>query len=151
MRYGISWALLLVFLVSSDVANAAGKLGVTDAWVRAAPPGAQMQAGYATLSNNGDAPLTVLTVQSDKFRMTSLHETVIDSNGVSKMRELHRVVIEPGAKVSLTPGGKHLMLMHPRTGIAVGDKVEVVFLLADGDRVVTNFDVVSADAAPGGH
>jgi copper(I)-binding protein len=59
-------------LAMAGSAHAAGKLGVVDAWIRLAPPGASMLAGYATLSNTGDAPITVLTVQSDAFRMASL-------------------------------------------------------------------------------
>lgn len=146
----IRWLLVTGLLASFGAAQAAGNLGVTDAWIRAAPPGAQMLAGYATLSNSGDVPLTILTVQSDGFRMTSLHETIVDKSGVSKMRELHRLTIAPGATVTLAPGGKHLMLMHPRSGIAAGDKVQVVFLLRDGERVETYFDVVAPDAKPGG-
>ncbi len=126
--------------------HAAGKLGVTDAWIRLAPPGASMMAGYATLSNTGDAPVTVLTVQSDAFRMASLHET-IDDKGVSKMREIHRLVVAPGATVALQPGGRHLMLMQPRHDIVAGEKVEVMFLLNDGTRVETYFDVPAADDA----
>lgn len=132
-------------LALAGSAHAQGKLGVIDAWVRAAPPGASMLAGYATLKNTGDAPLSILTAQSDAFRMTSLHETVIQE-GVSKMRELHRLSIEPGATVELAPGGKHLMLMQPRHDIAVGEKVEIIFLLADGTRVKTYFDVLAADS-----
>ena len=135
--------------MSLGPAHAAGKLGVTDAWIRAAPPGARMLAGYATLKNGGDAALTILTVQSDAFRMTSLHETIVD-NGVSKMRELHRLTIAPGATVALEPGGKHLMLMQPRQEIAVGEHVEVMFLLSDGARVETRFDVVAPDSTTSG-
>jgi periplasmic copper chaperone A len=36
--------------------------------------------------------------------------------------------------------------MEPRHPILVGDKVHMVFLLADGTRVETYFDVVAADA-----
>lgn len=126
-------------------AQAAGKLGVSDAWIRLAPPGASMMAGYATLTNDGDVPVTVLTVQSDAFRMASLHETIIDK-GVSKMREIHRLVVAPGATLMLEPGGKHLMLMQPRHDIVAGDKVEVMFLLKDGERVETHFDARAADS-----
>ena len=63
---------LLLMLFASTCAHAGGKLGVFDAWIRAAPPGATMMAGYATLKNTGDEPLTLLTVQSDAFRLTSL-------------------------------------------------------------------------------
>ncbi|HEU4663973.1 MAG TPA: copper chaperone PCu(A)C [Dokdonella sp.] len=137
--------LLLMLLFVSPGVHAEGKLGVFDAWIRAAPPGATMMAGYVTLKNSGDAPLTILTVQSDAFRLTSLHETIVERD-VSKMREVHRLVIEPGSEIRLAPGGKHLMLMQPRHEIAVGDKVQVMFLLADGTRVETYFDVVAPDS-----
>ena len=126
-------------------AHAEGKLGVLDAWVRAAPPGSTMLAGYATLTNTGDARVSVLTVQSNAFREASIHETVVE-RGVSRMRELPRVDLAPGATIELKPGGNHLMLSDPREPIVVGEKIEVIFLLSDGKRVTTNFDVVAADA-----
>jgi copper(I)-binding protein len=137
-------AALLLLAASSAFAN--GKLGVTDAWIRVGPPGASMVAGYATLKNEGDAPVSVLTVQSDTFRDASIHETVM-TNDVARMRELHRLNLEPGESVKLEPGGKHLMLMQPRHDIAVGQHVEVTFLLRDGQRVDTQFEVVGAAAS----
>jgi copper(I)-binding protein len=38
------------------------------------------------------------------------------------------------------------MLMEPRHPIVAGEKVGIVFLLADGRRVETSFDVVAPDA-----
>jgi copper(I)-binding protein len=142
-RFAVACAVLLG---AAGSASAAGNLDVTDAWIRVAPPGATMLAGYATLANSGDQPLTILTVQSNAFRMASLHETVID-DGVSRMKDLHRLVIAPGQTVQLKPGGKHLMLMQPRHGITEGDRIEVMFLLADGERVETWFDVIPAPAS----
>ncbi|MEO7431573.1 MAG: copper chaperone PCu(A)C [Dokdonella sp.] len=133
-------------LVGASPAHAAGKLTVHDAWIRMPPPGSEMSAGYATLANTGDEPISVLTVQSNAYRMTSLHETVT-SGDVSKMRELHRLKIAAGETIQMKPGGKHLMLMQPRRDIAVGEKVEMMFLLLDGTRVETYFDVVPADAS----
>lgn len=140
----VPFAMALMF--GAHAAHAEGKFGVFDAWIRQAPPGATMLAGYATLKNSGDAPITVLTVQSDAFRMTSLHETIV-ANDVAKMREIHRLVVPPGGEVRMEPGGRHLMLMQPRQEIVVGDKIEVVFLLLDGTRVQTYFNVLAADAS----
>lgn len=134
----------LAFCLAAPAVQVGGKLGVFDAWVRAAPPGASMLAGYATLKNTGDAPISILTVQSDAFRLTSLHETVVE-DGVARMREMHRLQIPAGGEVQLAPGGKHLMFMHPRGEVGVGEPVGVTFLLADGARVETYFDVVPAD------
>lgn len=141
----LMWVGLALLGTTADV-QAAGKLGVTDAWIRAAPPGVSTVAGYVTLKNTGDEPITVLTVQSDAFRMTSLHETLVDK-GVSKMREMHRLKIAPGETVQLQPGGKHLMLMQPRREILIGDKVEMMFMLGDGTRVETQFDVVATPSS----
>jgi len=138
----VTAALALGLFAGPHMARAAGKLGVMDAWIRAAPPDAEMMAGYATLKNTGDVRISILTVQSDTFRMASLHETLND-NGVSRMRELHRIELAPGASVTLKPGGKHLMLMQPRQEVHAGDKVEMLFLLEDGTRLETYFDVVA--------
>lgn len=147
-----SWRLALAasvasfgFLVATPSAHAQGKLSVYDAWIRKAPPGVSMMAGYATLKNEGDAPIKVLTVQSDAFRQSSIHETVVE-RGVSKMRELPRIDMAAGATVEMKPGGAHLMLSEPRHPILVGDKVHMVFLLADGTRVEAYFDVVAPEA-----
>lgn len=136
----------LGMLVAAGEACAAGRLVVSDAWIREAPPGAAVLAGYARLENAGDEPISVLTVQSDAFRTTSLHETAV-AGGVSKMRELHRLDLAPGASVALEPGGKHLMLMQPRDEVHAGDKIEVRFLLGDGTRLETVFEVIAPDSA----
>lgn len=139
----------LGLLAAAGCAQAAGRLVVSEAWIREAPPQATMLAGYARLENTGDEPLSVLTVQSDAFRMASVHETVV-ADGVSKMREVHRLDLAPGASVALEPGGRHLMLMQPRHEVHAGDKVEVRFLLGDGTRLETVFEVLAPDSADDG-
>ena len=135
-----------LLLAAAGAAHADGRLTVHDAWVRAIPPGASMTAGYATLSNDGDAPVSILTAQSDTFRNVSLHETIVDKD-IAKMREVHRLVVAPGRTVKLEPGGYHLMLMSPRHDIRVGDKVGVTFLMQDGQRIDSSFDVVEPAAS----
>lgn len=146
-RYRSLFFLFALLCIATN-ASAAGRLGVFDAWIRAAPPGVDMVAGYATLKNTSDEPIVILTVQSDVYRMASLHQTVIQE-GVSRMRELHRLKIAPGETLQLAPGGMHLMLMQPRHDVAVGEKVAVRFMLLDGTRVETYFDVVAADSSGG--
>lgn len=150
-RKGLPTFTLAAFVASATLlgtapsAHAEGKLAVYDAWIRKAPPGATMMAGYATLKNEGDAPIKVFTVQSDAFRQSSIHETLVE-RGVTKMRELPRVDMAPGATIEMKPGGAHLMLAEPRHPILVGDKVRMVFLMADGTRVETYFDVLAPES-----
>ena len=132
--------LLTALLALAPIAQAAGTLEVEDAWIREAPPGATMLAGYATLKNRGDARLLVLLVLSDAFDAAAVHETVT-GNGVSRMRELERIAIDPGTEVRLEPGGKHLMLMQPRQAIVAGASIDITFVMADNARVSAPFVV----------
>lgn len=120
-------------------AHAAG-LDVADAWIRAAPPGMDMLAGYARLSNPGPSAKTVVGFDSPAFAAVELHRTAIE-NGVSRMRPVPRLPIAPGDEVELRPGGLHLMLISPARPLAEGDRVPVRVLLEDGETVEVEFPV----------
>lgn len=132
----------LLLMVMCQGAHAAGALGVMDAWLRASASGGDVDA-YATLINNGDTRLRILTVQSDYFRMTSILDTVSDG-GRASIRKLRELTLDPGESLILQPGGLHVRLMHPRQPVQAGDVIEVIFLLEDGTRVPTHFDVRAA-------
>jgi copper(I)-binding protein len=129
-------------------AQAAGELTVHDASLRFLPGDTAQASGYATLGNSGDAPITILTAQSDTFRSASLLKTVTSGNHHSE-REMISLDLAPGASVTLAPGGLRLALDDPRHPVVAGDEVGVVFLLADGTRVLAHFDVVAPGKAPG--
>ncbi len=137
-------------LFSAPCAHAAGRLVVDGAWVREAPPGASALAGYATLKNDGDAPIRIERVQSGAFGSASIHETT-HVDGVARMRELPGIDLAPGASVVLEPGGRHLMLMRPKSALRDGDKVDVRFDLEGGANVDASFPVRAAQAASADH
>lgn len=134
--------------VCSLPAQAAGRLEVRDAWIRAAPPGAMMLAGYAQLRNVGDAPVVIVGASSDAFGSVSLHESVSE-NGVERMRPLGRITIAPGAGVALRPGGKHLMLMQPKGAMTPGASAPIRFETGGGTMADATF-VVRESAPDGG-
>lgn len=140
----------MLALCASGAVAAAGTLDVGQAWVRAAPPGVPMLAGYADLRNTGDAPLRITAVESDAFGSVSLHETTV-VDGVSRMRELPGLAVEPGASVRLEPGGKHLMLMEPRQPVDAHTTLTLSFVLEDGRRVDASFVVTDQAPAAGAH
>ena len=138
-------AFALVLAVGAVPALAAGKLEIHDAWIRSAPPSAMMLAGYATLHNTGDAPITISTVKAQGFDDTSLHETVLVGD-VSQMRSLENLSIAPNESVTFAPGGKHIMLMQPTKAPESGDKVAITFVFVGGGDQSADF--VIRDAAP---
>ena len=138
---------LVLPLLSGCVMNAAaaGHLVAEHAWIRAAPPGAMMLAGYATLRNDGDGPVTVTGADSADFGGVSLHQT-IEENGVERMRSLGRIEIAPDASMEFAPGGRHFMLMQPQRELGAGDKVKIHISTSSGEGA--DAEIVVRDAAP---
>jgi copper(I)-binding protein len=134
------WVLMVLIGGMIGHAGAAGKLVVEHAWIRAAPPGAMMLAGYAILRDAGDAPLIVTGADSADFGDVSLHQSV-EENGIERMRPLGRVEIAPGASVEFAPGGRHFMLMRPARALKSGDKVKIHISTETGEGAVVEFSV----------
>ena len=144
MRKRWTMALLLAMAIVGQ-ASAAGRLVVEQAWIRTAPPGAMMLAGYASLRNAGDAPLVVTGADSADFGSVSLHQS-IEENGVERMRPLGKIEIAPGVSVVFAPGGKHFMLMQPARELKSGDTVKVHISTETGEGATVEFSV--RDTAP---
>ncbi len=101
-----------------------------------------MLAGYATVRNACSKPIGLAGVGSADFAMSRMHETVVQ-NGMSRMRHARSMVLPALGLVEFKPGGKHLMLMHPKRALKLGDRVQVWLKLADGRRVQAVFPVRS--------
>jgi len=136
---------LVVLLLAMGDAHAAGRLVVEHAWIRTAPPSALMLAGYATLRNDGDAPLTVNGADSTDFADVQLHMTVLE-DGVERMRPTGKIEIAPGKSVEFAPGAKHFMLVRPKRELRAGEKVKIHISTMGGDGA--NADFVVRDSAP---
>ena len=132
----------ILWLASAVAANAqaSGHLVIERAWIRAAPPGTMMLAGYAILHNDGDAPLSLTDAECADFGAVSMHQS-ISENGVERMRPLGRLDIAPGARVEFSPGGKHLMLMRPTRELKSGGKVKIHISTDAGDGATAEFEV----------
>tara|TARA_Y100001936_G_scaffold29253_1_gene27447 strand:+ start:354 stop:758 length:405 start_codon:yes stop_codon:yes gene_type:complete len=70
--------------------------------------GAEMAAGYLRLENNQTKKIVISSIECRKIK-ASLHETIVDSEGVMKMKKLEMFVVDPGSHVNFMPGGKHVM------------------------------------------
>ena len=138
-RFHVSaFALLLV----AGTVQAAG-LVFEDPWIRAAPPGADVLAGYATLHNVGDTSLTITGGRSADFERVELHEMKMEA-GVMKMRALGGIALAAHGDVTLAPGGTHLMLVEPKRALKIGDVVEVELVDASGAAHAARFTVREA-------
>lgn len=134
-------ALLALTACASDGADTttpaaeADAVTVEDAWVKAAGAG-EMTAGFAVLENAADAEATVVSVSSAASPMIELHETVANAAGEMEMREVEGGFAIPAeGRLTLEPGGDHLMLMDLPEALAAGEDVAFTLAFADGSTL----------------
>lgn len=102
-----------------------------NAWVREALPGAPVNAGYMTLINISDQDLTLESVDAENFGNVEIHN-MATVDGMMKMQKVAGLIIPASGKVSLKPGGMHLMLMQPDKEVANGDQVRMKLNFSSG-------------------
>ncbi|MCG6914783.1 copper chaperone PCu(A)C [bacterium BMS3Abin03] len=107
-------ALLMLFVSGNGIV-------IKDQWVR---PGAEKMstALYFTIENEGDETDTLYSIDSDASNMIQMHETY-SKDDLMGMREIGQIVINPGEKVTLEPGGMHIMVMKLKKDLKIKDKV----------------------------
>jgi len=126
------WLSALLLAALPALATAAGEvLHVSDAWVREAPPGASVLAGYMKVSNPGTETVRVSGISGADFSSIEIHRTVIE-NGMARMIAIDHFDVPPGESFVLEPGGYHLMLFNPVRALDSGDRVELLLHVSDG-------------------
>ena len=116
-------------LLLAPAAIACEGLSVEAPWVRQPPPGAPVMAGFAQLLNQGKTAITVSTFDSADFGRVELHRSSM-VDGMMRMERIAALSVAPGERVTLAPGGYHLMLMQPRQPI--GERTRIQLHCADG-------------------
>lgn len=134
----------LVLACATFAAQAAPSgVTVSDARLRLLPGDLPM-AGYFVLHNGSDHAVQLTGAACSAFRMVMMHRTVHD-NGMDRMVMVKAIMVAPGKSVEFAPGGYHLMMMHRKHPMHLGDKVPVI-LHVNGKGMQIEFQVVGATA-----
>jgi len=142
---GLTTWIGLATLVAScgQTTPAVPELAIRDAWVRPAglpetPGGAPVNsAAYFVVENRGGASDRLLDVAFAGASRVELHESVVDSAGVARMRPVEALEVPAGAEARLEPGGLHVMLMGLGAPLVAGDSVDLVLRFeGSGERTV---------------
>ena len=146
-RACFKFALVAAVLALAVPAHA--ELTFSDPWLRAVPPVSPAMAGYVTLNNDGEEPVTITGVSTPAAGHTMLHDMESTGDGSRRMVHLHHLEILAGESVTLAPGGKHLMLMKLTEVPAPGETVEICFHLKGGKDACTDFPVIRQSQTDG--
>jgi copper(I)-binding protein len=107
---------------------------VSHVWIREAPPGINVLAGYFTLENLTGKTLTLDEVTSPDFGKVEIHQSV-QKDGTESMQQLDSLEIPAHGNVEFRPGGYHLMLMQPHKNLFSGDTVSLILSFSDGSQL----------------
>ena len=137
-------ALAALAACTAGLAAAAPPI-ISDAWIRATPPGAKTGAAYLSISGDATASDTLLGASSAAAGSVELHAHVTE-DGLSRMQRLAEVPVPAGETVRFEPGGLHLMLIGIAAPLVAGQRVTLALRFANAGEIEITAPVVDARA-----
>ncbi|MEG2804814.1 copper chaperone PCu(A)C [Stenotrophomonas sp.] len=128
-------------------APAAARVEAREAWIRLPPPAAGVAAGYVALHNHGPAD-RLLGARATGFAQVQVHAMRMDGEVMRMQALADGLALPAGRRIALQPGGYHLMLMHPKRPLQVGQRVSVHLQLAHGGEQRVDFVVRDGQGMP---
>jgi periplasmic copper chaperone A len=132
--------LLLLLALLYPFAAPAQEVHIIDPWIKEAPPGVRVMAGYLLLENRSSQPCVLTGVRSPAFDRVEIHRSVIEDD-VVRMEAQNEMLIAAHDTLAFQPGGYHLMLYDPRDRLTTGEMVELQFKFADGSKLDVTAEV----------
>ncbi len=119
-----------------------GDLAIENVVARETVPGAKVGGGYLIITNNGGEADTFVSGATDIADELQIHEMKMEGD-VMKMRQLEQgIVIEPGASVTLKPGGLHIMFMSLQSPLEKDASFKATLNFAKAGSIDVEFKVM---------
>jgi copper(I)-binding protein len=116
--------------------------------VRALPPSQSRTAGYLTAVNRGAESLRIVGARAQGAGRVEIHRTR-EVDGLMRMEPLPALVLAPGERLELAPGGIHLMLLELQAMPAAGESLQLCLEIEGGSESCARAAV--RREAPGEH
>lgn len=125
---------------SAYAGSAADDVTIHDAYVRATPPGAPASAAFMVLENSAGVGHQLVAVRSGLGKKVELHNHLMEE-GMMKMRRVMKIDLPAGERITLKPGGLHVMFMGLNQRPEVGEWVELTLIFGDGSQITIEIPV----------
>lgn len=138
--------LFFVLLLVSAFSAKAADIAVEQPWARATPGRAPNGAAYFTLANTGSDTDRLVSVTTPAAARAELH-THIHAGTVMEMRPVEAIEVKPGERVTLQPGGLHVMLTGLKAPLKEGERMLLTLRFARGGEITVDVPVGKAGAS----
>jgi copper(I)-binding protein len=141
---GLVLAVLAALLYWADTgSSAAPHLRVVGAYVPQ-PASPDVAAAYFTVVNSGSAADALIGVTSDVSSDAMLHR-----NTAMTMEMVSSATIPAHGRLTLSPGGYHVMLEHPTRSLVSGDHITLTLKFRAGPAITFQVPVEPIGYQPG--
>lgn len=129
-----------------------GDLIISGFWTRATLPGQKVGGGYMSIENTGSENDRLISLASPATDRVEVHEMSVE-NDIMTMRKVDGGLdIPAGERVTLAPGGYHLMFQDLREGFVEGESIELTLGFDKAGAVTLDLPVRPAGSRDaGGH
>ena len=115
---------------------------VTNSSIKISSGAGKAAAVYMTIRNDTDVSDRLMAAKTSVARKSMLHDTVITSDGVVKMKHIMMgVEVDKGEELVLKSGGKHIMLMGLTETLEPGRVLKLVLSFKNAGDVETSVTV----------
>lgn len=123
-----------------------GDIVIHHPWARQSPMGADVAAGFMTITNAGSQDDRLLRASSDISAMVQIHTMKMEGD-VMKMEELAEgVAIPAGATVELKPKSLHIMFMGLKVPVKEGESFSGTLTFERAGNVAIDYEVMAPTA-----
>lgn len=125
-----------------------GDIQINHPFARATVPGQVSGGAYLGLENNGKTDDALVSAESAVAKSVELHTMEMTADNVMKMREVKKIDLGAGKKISMKPGGGfHIMLMGLKQQLKAGEKFPLTLYFEKAGKIDVVVNVEAASAA----
>ncbi len=123
-----------------------GDIGISPAWCRSAPRGAEVANCYLTIENKGATADRLVGGSADIAEKVEIQQISMIGGAMSVNPVSGGLAISPGDKLVLAPGGYFVALEKLKSKMKKGSQVSITLEFEKAGKMPVPFEVLSAAA-----
>ncbi len=123
----------------------AGPLTISDMWTRATVGTTRPGVAYFTVTNAGTEADRIVAASSPLAARVEMHQSRME-NGMMTMVPVMALAVPAGAKLTLAPGGYHLMLLGLKQPLTAGQMLPLTLTFARQGKVAIRLHIKALGA-----
>ena len=123
-----------------------GEIVINHPWARQSPMGADVAAGFMTITNTGKEEDRLVRATASVTPTVQLHEMKMEGDVMTMAEVPGGIVIPPGATVELKPKSLHIMFMGLKAPVKEGEVIAGTLTFEKAGTTDVQYEVMAPNA-----